>query len=214
MPITYRNGSNTGNDASVTSRAPAVPAGVQANDVAIVFLSRWGGTNPAVTTPAGFTRLAFQGLSGDSVAKIDVFWKRLTGADTGTYSFSWTGAMWSSAETLAFVGVKTTGDPVNGLWNTWTGTAGTFGSTSVTTSFAPALAWNSYNDTSGTHTPPTGFTETADADCGSAAYRIPGTTGVQTASGGSVTSSSPAAAVLIALEPAAAGPEPGRFLLA
>lgn len=215
--IGYRNSSNTGNDTSTTNRAPAVPAGSQSGDVVVVFLSRWDpAINPAVTAPSGFVR-QFQVTSGDGGSKIDVFWKRLTAADTGTYTFSWSGSMWSSAEAIGFTGVKSSGDPIGANWNAWKGTAGTFGSTSLTTSFIPGLAWNCYNDSAGTHSPPTGFTETADADCGSLAYLLPGASGTRTASGASVTSSSSSAAVLVALEPepvAAGGPEPGRFLIA
>lgn len=215
--IGYRSSSNTGNDTSTTNRAPAVPAGVQARDVVVVFLSRWDpAVNPAVTMPSGFTRLAFQALSGDGASKIDVFWKRLTSADTGNYTFSWSGSMWSSAEAIAFTGVKASGDPIGTRWSTWSGSAGAFGTTSLTTSFAPGLAWNCYNDTSGSHTPPLNFIETAEADCGSLAYQLPGVSGTHSASGGSVTSLSSAAAVLVALEPEpdSVGFEPGRFLLA
>lgn len=209
MAITYRSSSNSGNDQNVSVIAPAVPAGAAANDVMVAFLSRWGpGSNPAVTAPSGFTHAGTQASSGDGGEKLDVYYKRLTGADTGTYSFSWTGAMWSHLHVLDFVGVKTTGDPIAALFGSWSGTAGTYGSISLSPTFAPALVWSCYNDTSGTHTPPTSFTEVIDQDCGSAAYYIPGASGTYAAANGTASTSSPATAVLVALEPAGGAAAP------
>lgn len=211
MAVGFRSASNTGNDANQPSRSPAVPAGAAAGDVVVVFLSRWGTSNPAVTAPSGFTKWPTQYLSGDNAAKIDIFWKRLTAADTGSYTFSWTGGMWSSAEAVCFTGAIESGTPISAA-SGWSGTAGTFGATSVTVDdTGSGLAWNAYNDTNGTHTPPTGFTELSDNDCGSHAYRIPGTSGTHSASGGSVTSSSPAAAVLVAIEPQPSASESRSF---
>lgn len=216
MPVGYRNSSTTGNAANVTSRAPAVPAGAAAGDIVVVFLDRWNGssTRAAVTgIPTGFTLKATY-PSGPVGAEIGVWWKRLTGSDAGTYSFTWTGSMWTTAHAIAITGAVATGDPISGI-NAFAGTAGTYGSISVTSTGQPALLWETYNDTGGAHTPATSFTEVIDNDCASCAYRLPGTTGSHTASGGSVATSSAAAAVLLAIEPAAAaGPEPGRFLLA
>lgn len=203
MAIEFRSSSNTGNDSNQTTRAPAVPAGAQPGDVMIAFLSRWQpGMNPTVTAPPGFVHVGQYLSGGDGYAKIDVYWKRLTAPDTGTYTFSWAGDMWSSVEIACFTGAAASGDPIAGV-AAWAGTAGTFGATTVTTGEPPGLVWNSYNDTgaAGRHTPPTGFTEVVDVDCGSLAYRIPGTVGSHTASGATVSTSSPAAAVLVAVKP-------------
>jgi len=201
--MAYRSSSNTGNDSNVSSQAPAVPAGAVAGDVVVVVLSRWGNTS-AVTAPAGFTDWGTAYLSGDSAANIRIYWKRLTGSDSGTYTFSWTGSAWSHAHVFCHSGRVATGNPIEAV-NGWSGTAGSFGSTAVTTATIPDLIWSTYNDSNGTHTPPTGYTEVADFDSGSAAYKIGTATGSQTASGGSVTSSSPSAAILIALSPAGGG---------
>jgi hypothetical protein len=211
VAVAFRSSSNTGNDASTTSRAPAVPAGAAAGDVVVVVLTRWT-SDSAITAPSGFADWGTTypaGTGGNTNANVHIFWKRLTGADTGTYSFSWTnntGETWTHAHALCFSGCVSTGTPIEAV-NNWAGTAGSYGSTSVTTVGAPGLIWSSYNDSSGTHTPPSSgtWTEVADFDSGSAAYRIPGASGTQTASGGSVTSSSPAAAVLIALAPEPSG---------
>lgn len=203
MAVAYRSSSNTGSETSASSRAPAVPSGAASGDVVIVFLERWGG-NPAITAPSGFTDWGTTYNSGDAASNIHVFWKRLTGSDAGTYSFSWTGSLWSHAYAICFTGVIASGTPIEAV-NGWAGTAGTFGSTSVTTATIPGLVWTCYNDTGGTHTPPTGYTEVADNDCGSLAYLIGSGTGTQAASSGSVTTSSPATAVLVALKPTTGG---------
>lgn len=205
MAVGYRSHSNTGNSTSSTSRAPAVPTGAAAGDVVVVFLHRWESINPVVTAPSGFTRKA-QYTAGDGVAKIDVWWKRLTGSDAGTYSFSWTGSMFAAAHAICMTGVVSTGDPIEAI-NNWFGTAPPFGSTSVTTATIPGLLWYAYNDTGGTHTPPTSpvFTELADADCDTSAYRLPGTTGTFTVTGGTTTGGDSSAAVLVALAAEPAG---------
>lgn len=203
MAVGYRSSSHTGNDAEASSRAPAVPAGAAAGDVVVVKLSRWGG-NPTVTAPSGFTQYPTMFPSGDGAGVIRIYWKRLTASDAGSYTFSWTGALWSHAHAVCFTGVISTGDPIEDV-DGWAGTAGTFGSVSNETVTIPGLFWTTYNDSNGTHSPPTGFTEIIDNDCGSSAYRIAAATGTQTASGGSVTSSSPASAVLVSLKPEASG---------
>lgn len=200
MAVGYRSSSDTGNTTPVSSRTIPVPSGAAAGDIVLVFLARWEpGFNPSVTAPSGFTRHS-QVLSGDSAAKIDIWWKRLTASDSGTYTFSWSGgAMWSTAHAVCLTGGLSSGDPILGV-NSWSGTAGIFGTTSLTLSDAGSgVVWNCYNDASSTHTPPTGFIEVIDNDCASSAYRIPGATGAQSALGGSVSSLSPAAALLVAI---------------
>ena len=200
MAIGVRSTSNTGNDASVSQISPAVPSGAAADDVVVAVLTRWeNGTNPAVTPPSGFTHAGTQVIGGE--AKLDIYWKRLTGADTGTYLFSWGTAMWSHVHCFCMTGVKLSGDPIGSNISTWTGTADTYGTTQLTTSFAPGLIWSGYNDSAGTHTPPTNFTEVIDFDSGVGAYYLPGAAGTYSAANASVTSSSNAIAVLIGLEP-------------
>lgn len=201
MAVAFRSSSNTGNDANTTTKSPAVPTGAATDDVMVAVVSRWTNTGAFTTIPAGFTDWGTTYTSGDGQANLHIFWKRLTGADTGTYTWAWTAGSndWSHAHVFCFSGCVTTGTPIEAV-NNWAGTAGAFGSTSVTTVTQTGLIWSTYNDTSGTHTPPTGFTEVIDFDSGSGAWRVPGTTGTQTASGGSVTSSSSAAAVLVALK--------------
>lgn len=203
MVADVRSTSATGNDANEPELSSSVPSGAAAGDVMVAFLSRWvsGGPSAPVITPAGFTHVG-QYPSGNGNAAIDVFWKRLTEADSGNYVFAWGENMWSSVEIACVTGAISTGDPIAGI-DAWAGNAGTFGATSVTTDAAPVLLWNSYNDepAQGGHTPPSGFTEAADYDCGSLAWRVPGTAGTHTATGGSVATSGPATAVLVAVLP-------------
>lgn len=172
----------------------------------VAVVTRWTNTAAFTSVPTDFADWGTTYTSGDGQANVHIFWKRLTGADSGTYTWSWTAGSndWSHAHVFCFSGVASTGNPIEDV-NAWSGTAGSFGSTSLTTVTIPGLVWSSYNDSNGTHTPPTGFNEVIDFDSGSGAYLIATSAGTQTASGGSVTSSSPAAAVLIALKAEGAG---------
>lgn len=209
MPITQVGSqTNTGNSANVTSRAPAVPAGAQADDVAIVFLDLWQ-TATTITPPAGFTLLTGFPTTGGSGVRNYVYWKRLTGADTGTYSFTWGASNWTTASCIMLRGVKLTGDPIGSNYNTAYNTSTTFPSVTVAPSYTPALVWHGYNDSAGTHTPPTGYTETSDVDCGTSAIDLTGAT--LTASGATVSVSSPNFAVLLAVEEQ--GPTEGGYIL-
>jgi len=201
MAVAFRAASDTGNAASVTSRAPAVPAGAAVGDVAVVILGMWEPAHsaPTVTPPAGFVQKDTF-TSDDTFSKNSVWWKRLTGADAGTYSFSFNIAFWTTAECMLFSGCAASGDPWDGVPVKNAGSWGTFGTLSLTTTDAAGgLVWACYNDSGGAHTPPTGFTETAENDCGSCAYRIPGTAGSLSAANASVASTSAAGSWLGAL---------------
>lgn len=149
--------------ASTTSGAIAVPAGAANLDIAVVgfYLE----STAAITPPAGFTQKVALTTSAGSHGGLTVFWKRLTGADSGTYSFSWTGAAWREAVCGLWSGRATTGDPFDG-------TVGTAESASTTTtlnvSTSPTLAngdalgmWTNFS-TSTSWTPPTNYTERQD----------------------------------------------------
>lgn len=201
MAVAFRSASNTGNSTQVGSLAPSVPSGVQAGDIVVVSLCQWdNGSTPTVTPPSGFTQKGSTWTSGDSKAKNSVWWKRLTGADAGTYSFSWTGSFYSTIQVAAFSGCISSGDPWEAVATPVTGTFGTVTTMSVTVAaVGGALFWTVYNDSGGTHTPPTGFTETADVDCGTTAYSLIGSSGSNSAASGAVSSSSSAGAWLGAL---------------
>jgi hypothetical protein len=195
---------NTGTLVQASSRAPAVPTGAAVGDVAFVHLDLWDSSlDPAVTTPSGFTQL-YKATASGGQAKTYVFWKRLTAADTGTYTFSWTGSPYSAAIVTMLRGVKASGDPVGANYNTTTATSANFPSTTVNPSYVPALLWHGYSDSPATHTPPTspvGFVETADYDCGVNADYFPTSGTSFTVTGATTTVSSPLLSSLIAVEP-------------
>lgn len=207
MAVAFRSGSNTGNLIQLTSVNAPVPTGAQVNDIAVVHLTCWqSGANPTYTPPTGFTqKVAF--TSGDGAARNTIWWKRLTAGDTGNYTFGIGASFWAGASCMLFTGCTTSGDPWDAIATAVTGTFGSITSMSVSLSNADGgLYWCCYNDTTGTHTPPTNFTETADFDCYSAAYRIPGSSGTQSSAGASISSSSAASAWLGALLAVPSGP--------
>lgn len=163
MGATYAGGSGT-------SAAIPVPAGMAANELALVFL--YVETDAAITLPTGFTQAAL--AENNMVTKehrLYLSWKRATGADTGTYTFSWTGSAWRSGYAMRVSGAITTGDPFD------TGTGATVtGVTTLVDTVPPALSLTTTQadtllvygavgyDGPNTWTPPTGMTERADAE--------------------------------------------------
>lgn len=83
--MAFRSGSSLGYTAT-TSAAVPVPTGAASQDIAIVdlFYETGGAT---ITPPTGFTLDATITRPATVLWKHDRFWKRLTGADTGSYTF-------------------------------------------------------------------------------------------------------------------------------
>lgn len=115
---------------TATSIAPAVPSGGAANKIALVFLYKEN--TAALTPPAGFTAVTNSPISTTNGSQLNILWKRLTGVDSGTYSFSWTGSVYAEATAMHFSGCVTSGDP------TEIDNAVTTGSTAV--SITPAVS--------------------------------------------------------------------------
>jgi len=191
---------NTGADALVSSRSVSKPGGVSTGDVGVFWLARWEGSNsfPAVTPPAGAVLRAT--ITGSSLQTLIYIQK--VGAET-SYAYSWTGSRWSALGVQFFSGVDAALDyttvPLHNL--TATGTA--ISTLTVTTVDTAALSWH-VNTLSGgsAHTPPTSFTEDADVNAWSTAYRISPGTGSQSAAGATLASSTVWVAGLVALAPA------------
>lgn len=206
MAVGYRSASNTGDavDGSAT-RNIAVPAGAAAGDVVLAFITYWngGGAIPTITPPSGFVQ-AGTWTSGDGGAKNYAYYKRLTAADAGNYTFTFNASAWITIQCVCFTGVASVGNPVKGTPTTTAGTFGTYTTISQTVAVGDVVVWSGYNDTGATHTPPTGFVEVADVDCASTAYQIAAADGTLSAANASVASSSPAGAILLTLD--AAGP--------
>lgn len=213
--MAYRSSGNTGNDANSTTKTVNLSGlGLQVDDTVTAILTRWTNNN-APTIPTGFTQRGTTMLSSDGQANVRVYTKRITVAGDatdepdGNYQFSWASGSndWSHLHIIVHSG-RASGNPVEDIqfWNA--ASAGNFGSITVNASTGADLIWTAYNDSAGTHTPPSTFTERIDFDSGSSATKDnvgAGSQSVTSPNAGSVTSSSPAAAVLISLKAAGGG---------
>lgn len=201
MAVAYRSSSRTGqSDAYVSSINVPVPTGAAAGDIALVSVSRWESTNPAITAPSGFTEIT-QVVSGPD--KIAIYWKRLTGADSGNYTFSWSGSQWALGQAMLATGVVASGDPID-AYHGVAASGAAYPATSVVATDADFLALFVRNATSGAGSPPASFTEVQDADYIKTNYRIPGAAGTYSGSGGTLPSGM-CLGVLVALKPAGGG---------
>src|SRR5690349_10024956 len=159
--MTYRSSSSLAGT-STTSAAIPVPTGAAIGDIAVVGL--YMESAASVTPPSGFTLKVSLQTSVASRGRLDVFWKRLTAADTGTYSFSWTGATWRAGVCGMWSGRVATGDPFDatGTNESTTGVTTLNVSASPTGSLGDALGiWTNFS-TSTSFTPPTNYTERID----------------------------------------------------
>src|SRR4051794_13761058 len=97
-----------------TTSAVPVPSGVASGHVVLVHL--YIEVASAVTPPAGFTELVFSPspFTTGSVSGQRIFWKRASGADSGTYSFTHASA-WTSGVAVRHTGAIGSGTPVEVL---------------------------------------------------------------------------------------------------
>lgn len=164
--------STTGTGASATP-AVAVPSGVQSGDIVILVASidQVDAVFDTADWPTGFTELAEVNLTEDGQSAA-VGWKRLTGADSGSYTFGNVGqtADWV-CQAIAFSGRHATDPPVitsatNNIQNT---NPVTVTATGVTAIAGDDLVWISAPDVrpdgiGNGHTAPTNFTEAEDTE--------------------------------------------------
>src|SRR6185503_13236354 len=208
---TYYNPGGTG-----TSAAIPVPASVAANDIIEVHL--YIESTATVTPPTGFTEKTPSSpisATGPGAHTHRIFWKRPTGADSGTYSFTWTGAAYREGFALRFTGCVTSGDPYDtgaGAPNSAQASADstTTPAVSLTTQGADRLlSWAGTNFTGGNWTPPTSFTERADGAPGdsSGATLTQATAGATGSITGTCSGSGYRTAWLGALLPTSGGPQ-------
>lgn len=212
MAVGFRNSSSTGvGDNEVSSINVPVPTGGVANDIAVVALEQWDPGNPVITAGAftQFLNLVDPAAGGQ---KLNLFWKRLSGTDSGNYPFSWTSSQWTIGHCVLISGAKTTGDPIGANVGTATAASGLSiptASLPSSLSFQPFLLHFVANENSATEpTPPTSFTKTQESNYLKSNYRIPGTTGSFSAPGGSLSVSTLQLAALLAIEPDAGGAPP------
>lgn len=145
-----------------------VPSSVAADNI-IVVLMYVGATGLTVSPASGFVEAPDSPVvcsGGGQSHDLHVFWKRATGADSGTYPFPITGGVsWRTAVALRCTGVITTGNPwdVTNAAANIAGGANTPGVSDTTTGGDELWIWAASTWTSTTSTPPSGFAEILDA---------------------------------------------------
>lgn len=170
--MAYRSSASATGTNATTLTCP-VPAGVQANDI-VVLLCTCDISSADFTGkfPTGFTMFS-QGTVTTDGQKSALGWKRLTGADTGSYTVTIanTGSNWAIAA-IAFSGRATASDPAASaanINNTGQASPATVSATGVTALAGDDLCWAGAPDltlsgaTAMTTTPPSGYTLREDA---------------------------------------------------
>jgi hypothetical protein len=168
--VAYRSSStNTGTGATPNT---AVPAGVAIDDIVLLASTMDVNGAPSYSGkfPTGFTMLNETKLTLDGQTAA-IGWKRLTAADSGSYTFADTSAgptvPWV-CQAFAFSGRHTTNNPAN---STASSNAANASPVSVNASTVTAVAgddllWVSGPDisaaVSATHAPPASYTERQD----------------------------------------------------
>lgn len=160
--MAYRSSASLAGSSSATAAVP-VPTGAAIGDIAVVGVYKE--STAAITPPAGFTQKANLTTSATARGSLTVFWKRLTAADAGTYSFTWTGAAWRAGVAGLWSGRIATGDPFDGT----VGTAESVAAVStLNVSTSPAAAngdavglWTDFNS-GNSWTPAASYTERVD----------------------------------------------------
>jgi hypothetical protein len=154
-------------ETSSASPAWAAPASVASGDVIVIpiFVDS---TATITALPPGFAEATDSPIarpSGGGAHSLHVVWKRATGADTGTYSFTLSGSAFVAGAALRYTGCVASGNP----WDVTTSADGgvtnstTTPAVSVTTTGADRmLVFAGTNWGGGGWTPPAGFTERID----------------------------------------------------
>lgn len=187
-----------------TTLSVPVPAGVQANDIVVIVATI---DNSAVATAisngvggiTGFTSFGGNSQSAPDGQSYATGWKRLTGADTGSYTLSGSigsGQAWV-VEAVAFSGRDTTNPPVRSTVNQSTAansTPVTATASGVTALSGDDLLWIVCPDMSasginGTVTAPTGYTKQKDVAMGFSWASVANKDGVSAGATGSVAGS-------------------------
>jgi hypothetical protein len=195
-------------DAQAASRTVPVPAGAAAGHVAVVTLEIWlnTSTDPVITWPAGFTQIAYVESSTDGFTRLYAAIKVLTGADSGTYSMSWSGSYWNQAQATLWSGVDNT-TPLDVALNTAVTAANTtMPAVSLTTAHAGCgMLHVVSNENSASGTAPTGYTEQQEANYLRTNTKVAGAAGAETPAGGSISVSTVKLGLLVALRAAGSG---------
>lgn len=145
-----------------TSFAISVPTGAASGDIAVVTM--YCEVEDTITAPSGFTQKSDpRAGTAATTGRLIVFWKRLTAADTGTYTFSWTNTSWRDASCALFSGRSTSGDPFEAS-NTGVSSGNTATVTAITATANADLYGGTICYNTGDLTPPAGTTERYDGN--------------------------------------------------
>jgi hypothetical protein len=199
---------------SANSANFAVPAGAANNEVMLVFF--YLESTGAITPPAGFTQFLRMSATGGAHDLV-IFWKRCTGADSGTYNFT-NPSVWREGVAIRFSGCITTGNPYDVTNGNQASTApsGVTPAVSYTTTVTDTLAvWAGSNFNGGAWTPPSGYTERADAsgDVGVATLAQAGIGASGSITGTCAGGSTGSCAALIALKSTTSGAGGGSLVI-
>lgn len=214
MAIPVWQSGTTVTAAADTSAVVTLPSSIAVNDIVVVTLYKEN-TN-AVTPAAGFTE---KGTAPTTTAPQahHVFWKRMSGGESGTVTFSWTGSVFRAASAHRITGCITSGDPIEGMGTAQSNASVSTLNVSLGSSSANSLlVWSGTDWTGGSGwTAPTangGYTERDDLDVLSDATLTGAWAGGATGNvTGTSTVSGPMTAILInLLEAGAATSRPGE----
>ena len=203
----YRSGTAVTNG-TTTSCALSLPSGFAANDilVAVVFKEN---TNAFSATPSGFA-LVTGGRDTNDGYSVDIYWKRATGSESGSQTFTWSGSVPRSGYLVAISGAITSGNP----WDPATlaawasnSSSGVISANTVTTTVAETLLLGIYTIDNGGTTWTSGSSMTERIDNGDTYLQTvdqaaAGATGTKSATPSNVNIRK---ALLVPLQPAAGG---------
>lgn len=203
-------GSTIGSEAIGSSTTIAIPSGTITNDVIVIAMQWYFSAPTTVTWPSGFTQVGTL-TSIVNGAGTDVYswaWKRSSsGEGSGNYTVSWSGANnWNQGFACAVRGTVTSGNPYEDAQISTDTAVTSESAVSVTTTandfLLHIIATDGENNTAGTYTPPTGYTQIISGPQIGASYLIDSGGGTRTASGGSIENATSHDNLLIAFKAA------------
>lgn len=199
---------SNGTDATGASLALAIPAGTAADDYALIEVELWDSTatNPTLGYPAGFTEIVNYASSTDGFQKQKAAIKKLTAADSGTYTVTGFASHFRQGHVTIMRGLDLTTvlDVAVNLAQNASGTA--LPANSLTTVNAGCLILRQVcNENSSTGLPDTGYTEQADSNYLKTNTKVAGAAGTETPAGGSFSASTLKLGAMFAFRAAAGG---------
>lgn len=167
--MAFRSSTNAVGTAVATINI-AVPASAATDDIAILVVNIDGTGHGTITWPSGFTLLDNSTVASPDGHTQACAWKRLTGADSGNYTVSWTGSNDVVGQCDLFSGRHTSNPPVVSVATDTTANSSpiSVNATGVTAVAGDDLMWiGGLDATSNVHSPscapPSTFTERQDS---------------------------------------------------